>query len=133
MSVTLTQVMEAVQQVLDDSAVSPDYLGPAARAYYDTLQETGSSRSRAAMAAIAKGAEDDRSNVQRLLDYENILTDAQSNRDAFKAYSKLHSQYGLPGVEALYDAGYQTSAAVWGFYRKCLESVPEMVRQLKLK
>jgi len=75
------------------------------------------------------------SNVQRLLDLQNAMTlvDGLEHPGAKQVFSDFHRLYGLPGIEALYDAGYSNAEALWIFYKDvCFESIAEMARHLDL-
>lgn len=62
-----------------------------------------------------------------------VDTLAAENNLAKAAFDKLYLQYALPGVQALYDAGFDTPAKVADFWIKCHQSVGELVQQLKLE
>lgn len=62
-----------------------------------------------------------------------VDTLAAENHLAKAAFDKLYLQYALPGVQALYDAGYDTPAKVADFWMECHQSVGELTQQLKLE
>ena len=131
MALKLSDVISNVVEVLNDSAISPDYLAPEARVCYDVIKN-GGNWSQAAQATVAAGAVDDRERVQKLFDLENVLTTSRSHPGGLKAYEEMHRFYGLDGVQALYDAGYNTPEKLWDFWQKCNEYVPEMAHRLGL-
>jgi len=58
---------------------------------------------------------------------------APENNLAKAAFDKLYQQYALPGVQALYDAGYDTPTKVADFWMECYQSVGELAQKLKLE
>ncbi len=74
------------------------------------------------------------SNVNKLAALEVTMTmvAGRVSPGAKVAFDAFYLQYGFPGIQAAYDAGYNNPGDLWDFYIQCGKSVSMMAEALNL-
>ena len=73
---------------------------------------------------------------QQVIELQTKMTleDGKVNPGALRAFGEVYLHFGLPGVQALYNAGHDTSSKVWVFYNdQCHCQMSELASRLNLK